>query len=114
MSHIGRHHPGLVALHREAVIRTLTGFLDYIEIEGIPVVGAVSRLYNSLTEDEQLLLCHQEPFDLACDIVGIAYERRLSVYSPIRASYEAMIDELNAVEVDPTVSGATPDLPVYP
>lgn len=89
----------LIPLHRAAVEETLTYVLGYESVRGLPVLEVVSQVYEAMDNDEQLLMCHEEPFDAACDIAGVPYETRRFLFLKNSKTYSIMMERYdNAAE----------------
>lgn len=95
MNHVVRRSSDLVSLHQQAVVRTLTEVFRTVEIDGTPAFEMVQQVYELMDDAEQELLCHQEPFDTACNIAGIGVERRQALFERSHAAYSALMEELD-------------------
>lgn len=83
----------LVENHIEAVSATLSLIMH--AKDGIPT-NIIEQLYAEMTPRQRLLSTHQEPFEEACEILGVPNDRRSILFEQFRTQYENIMLKLDS------------------
>lgn len=73
------------------VAATMTEILKFDSVKGTPCLEFVTSKFEQMRPSAQLLTTHDEPFDVAYDILGLPLEDKREVFEAQEQRYDELV-----------------------